>query len=182
MTVDLDRDVYEYLREHSTFEDTVSTVLRRELRLVSTVGTTGGSPSQGSASSPAAPSRGRRIRAHRAPSTGRRRAAGGGRRTRAASGTLLPEREYHRPILEILVEHGGSASKQEVIEEISRRLEGRLTEADLSPLASGGIRWMSRVQFARLRLADRGLIDKDMPRGTWKITADGVRALEEGAV
>lgn len=104
------------------------------------------------------------------------------RRTRAASGTLLPEAAYHRPLLETLVQHGGSASKQQVIDELGRSLEGQLTDADRLPLASGGIRWMSRVQFARLRLADRGFIDKDVPRGTWKITDRGVKALEEGAI
>jgi len=104
------------------------------------------------------------------------------RRTRAASGTLLPETAYHRPLLQTLVEHGGSTSKQTVIDELSRRLNDQLTDADRLPLASGGIRWMSRVQFARLRLADRGFIDKDVPRGIWKITERGVKALEEGAI
>lgn len=104
------------------------------------------------------------------------------KRIRAASGTLLPEAEYHRPILEILAGLGKRAPKQVVIDELGRRLNGRLTEADRDTLSSGVVRWESRAQFARLRLIDRGYLDKRSPRGTWTITAEGIKALEEGKV
>jgi hypothetical protein len=87
-----------------------------------------------------------------------------------------------RPILEALAEAGGSAPKQAVVKAVGVRIDDRLTDADREELESGGIRWQSRIQFARLRLVDRGLISKDAPRGTWAITPDGIKALEEGTI
>jgi hypothetical protein len=52
-------------------------------------------------------------------------------------------------------------------------LGDRLTEADRGTLDSGGIRWHSRVAFARLRMIEEGLLDGDAPRGTWAITDKG---------
>ena len=174
--VELERDVYDYLRGRSTFEDTVSSVLRRELnigietpRSAQTVAAE--QPLHTADTTPPSP-----------PARPARRSAAKGKRTRAAAGTLLPESEYHRPLLEILAEHGGSAPKATVVEELGRRLGGRLTEADTSALKSGGIRWESRAQFARLRLAERGFIEKDAPRGVWAITPEGAKALEENTI
>lgn len=171
ISIQIDADIYDYLKERSTFEDSVSSVLRRELGL--------SEPEQDRGSGEAAkrsnPQRRRRPRARAAASSGQRR-------HRAAAGTLLPESEYHRPILEAITEAGGRAAKQVVIDEVGKRLSERLTEVDREELDSGGIRWQSRIQFARLRLVDRGLIEKNAPRGTWAITEEGSRALEEGRV
>jgi hypothetical protein len=186
VAVDLDLDIYDYLKARSTFEDTVSSVLRRELKLHGKRSVPAAQPSTGEfvdavvhgPSRPATPPRS----AHRVPSRQRRKSSARTKRSRAAAGTLLPELVYHRPILEILVDKGGRAPKQQVIDEVGRRLEGRLTEQDKSPLESGGIRWESRAQFARLRLAQRGLMDKNAPRGVWAITPEGIKALEEETV
>jgi hypothetical protein len=165
--VDVDRDVYDYLRSKSTFEDTFSTVLRRELGLEE-ISADNGRKAGVSAE---------KAR-KRAPTT---RKARGKRSTRprAAAGTLLPEGEYYRPILEILLENGGRLPKQAVIDELGRRLHDRFTDADQDTLESGGVRWQSRAQFARLRLAERRFIDKNAPRGTWAITEEGEKAVEE---
>ena len=87
-----------------------------------------------------------------------------------------------RPILEVIAQAGGQAPKQVVMEEVGERLGDRLTEADREELDSGGIRWQSRIQFARLRLVDRGLIAKTASRGVWALTSEGAKALEEGTV
>jgi hypothetical protein len=181
-------DIYEFLKERSTFEDTVSSVLRRELGLPDPV------LSDSDDATATSTDRGGHSIADDAPARQPRQVARGQRRTtrgkaksdaeaqRAAAGTLLPESEYHRPILEILAEQGGSAPKQVVIDEVGRRLDGQLTAADRDELKSGGIRWQSRAQFARLRLAERGLIDKQAPRGIWVITPEGTTALEKGKI
>lgn len=187
--IPVELDVYEYLKGKSTFEDTPSTVLRRELRLPSLAnGATDDDEDPASwvageeatfdpgLSRLGSPSR--TLVAER-PKTRKNSKT---KRSRAAAGTLLPESEYHRPILEILSDHGGSAPKQVVIDEVGKRLADRLTEVDRDELDSGGIRWQSRTQFARLRLADRGLIDKNAPRGTWAITPEATKALAKGTV
>jgi predicted CopG family antitoxin len=92
---------------------------------------------------------------------------------RAAPGSILPEREYWRPILEVLMERGGSAHANDVIEEVGRRLEGRLMPKDLEDLKIGEVRWRNRVRFARLRMKEQGLLSDSSARGIWEMTAKG---------
>ncbi|MGQ0623244.1 MAG: winged helix-turn-helix domain-containing protein [Sporichthyaceae bacterium] len=103
------------------------------------------------------------------------------KRIRAASGTLLPEERYERPLLRALVDAGGQASYRDVVVAVGKDLEGELLPADFENLSSGTIRWQSRLQFVRLRLIERGYLDKNAPRGVWGITEAGRTALENGA-
>jgi hypothetical protein len=96
---------------------------------------------------------------------------------RAPFGALLPEKEYERPILEVLVEAGGSAPSREVTKAVGERVTGRLTPLDRQTLASGEIRWANRVHFTRLRMVEQGLLKKGSPRGIWEITEKGRTAL-----
>ena len=175
--VPIDLDIYEYLKSRSTFEDTVSTVLRRELKLPSPAEDSGPTATKSltvasaGGDKPATSQQASRQATRQRP-----------KRRRAAAGTLLPESEYMRPILEVIAQAGGQAPKQLIMEEVGERLGDRLTEADREELDSGGIRWQSRIQFARLRLVDRGLIDKTASRGVWALTSEGIKALEEGVV
>jgi Mrr N-terminal domain len=92
---------------------------------------------------------------------------------RARAGTILPEEEYMLPLLEVLQQHGGRAPAREVIEEVGLRVADRLTTLDKEIVHSGGVRWRNRVQFARLRLIDRGFLKKASPKGLWEITQEG---------
>ncbi len=92
------------------------------------------------------------------------------RAERAPTGAILPEREYIQPLLKVLHERGGRAPAREVIEEVGRRLDDKLTPLDKQPVSSGGVRWQNRVQFTRLRLIDRGLLKRQSPRGLWELT------------
>lgn len=102
------------------------------------------------------------------------------KRTRAASGTLLPEERYELPLLRALVADGGQAAYREIQDFVERELNDRLLPADFEKLSSGTIRWQSRLQFVRLRLIERGLLDKNAPRGVWRITEEGRTALIKG--
>jgi hypothetical protein len=93
--------------------------------------------------------------------------------TRAPAGALLAEDEYEIPMLEALVELGGSAPSRQVIERVGKILDSKLTPLDREPLISGGIRWQSRVQFVRLRLIQQGLMIKETGRGVWAISDSG---------
>ena len=94
-------------------------------------------------------------------------------RTRAPAGSLLPEAEYEIPMLEALVDLGGSAPSRDVVGLVGKKLGGRLTELDRSALASGGVRWENRLQFVRLRLINQGLMVKKTGRGIWAISEAG---------
>jgi Mrr N-terminal domain len=95
------------------------------------------------------------------------------RKSRATPGSILPEGEYWRPILSIIVEAGGSAPASDVIEGLGRRLKSVLTPRDLEPLNMGEVRWRNRARFARLRMTQQGLLSKTSHRGIWEITDAG---------
>lgn len=103
------------------------------------------------------------------------------KRTRAARGTLLPEDRYEAPLLRALVEAGGQAAYREVVDAVGRELKSEFMPADFENLDSGSVRWQSRIQFVRLRLIERGYLDRETPRGIWGITDLGRKALAEAS-
>jgi hypothetical protein len=203
-TIRVSDDVYEHLQQHAEpFVDTPDSVLRRLLGLegqepqeqsadersssakavqgtrsaqdrpsVATARTNGAGDVSGSASSPA------RART-------RRRSANKGdaaRPARAPRGSLLNENAYEVPILHVLVERGGRAGKNEVLDALEPLLGDELTELDRTPLASGEIRWRNRAQFVRLRLVQRGEMKADSPRGIWELAEAGRSRVEDSGV
>jgi hypothetical protein len=171
--VDLDADVFEYLKSKAEpFVDTPSTVLRRLLGLAE--------PSQAS--------EGAKAFEPRLPTANPRAAArktskkhGGHRpRTRAAAGTILPEDQYVQPLLRALDKAGGRAPYREIADAVGSLMKDQFLPADLELLDSGGVRWQSRLQFVRLRLVERGLLERNSPRGIWELSDAGHRALKEG--
>ena len=88
-------------------------------------------------------------------------------------GSRLPQADYELPILEVLVDLGGSAPSSRVVEQVGKKLQDKLTGVDFTRVKSGETRWENRVRFARLMLKNRGEIRKDSPHGTWEITQEG---------
>ena len=77
------------------------------------------------------------------------------------------------PILEALIELGGSAPSSRVIELAGKKLKRQLTQVDFTRVKSGEMRWENRARFARLMLRKLGQIAEDSPHGTWEITDAG---------
>jgi hypothetical protein len=157
-TIEIDDDVMGVLEKKAQpFTDTPNSVLRRLLGLDSE--THGG---RKSLTRERPPRRNRRTHADKRD-----------KGERAPTGTILPEEEYVAPLLQVLHDRGGRAPAREVIDEVGRMLADRLTTLDKEPVSSGGVRWQNRVQFARLRLLERGLLKRNSPRGVWEITGKG---------
>lgn len=99
---------------------------------------------------------------------------------RLRKGLRTPDAEYVRPILESLVELGGSARIGDVLDRVYRKMRPILNEHDLAPLPSDQDtpRWRNAAQWVRYGLAQQGLIRSDSPRGTWEISDEGRRWLE----
>jgi hypothetical protein len=104
----------------------------------------------------------------------------GGESSRAPTGAALPVEDFMEPILKALNEAGGRAATRAVIDRVGELLEERLTAIDRKRLASGGLRWESRVQFARLRMVQSGLLKADSPRGVWELAHRGRQAIGNG--
>lgn len=162
--IEIDDEVFELLKANAEpFVDTPNAVLRRLLGLAPAAKATQEPISRN------APRPNKRKKPAKAPAP---------KRARAASGTLLPEQEYEMPLLQALVDAGGQAPYRDVVDAVGRQLKDRLMPADLENLSSGAVRWQSRLQFVRLRLIEKGLLDKNAPRGVWGITNAGRTAFE----
>lgn len=99
-------------------------------------------------------------------------------------GLRTPEDAYRRPILEALVELGGSALIDKVLELVYEKMKDRLNEYDLQPLPSSPkqSRWRNTAQWCRKTMVSEGLLKPDSPRGVWEITDAGrEQVLEKGA-
>lgn len=165
-TIEIDEDVFSYLKSKAEpFVDTPNSVLRRELRIDVR------SSEPAIASESPAPASTAKVNVNR-PKT--KPVKDKPKRTRAASGTLLPEERYERPLLKALADTPtGQAPYRDVVEAVGNELKDELMAADFENLTSGAVRWQSRLQFVRLRLIERGMLDKDAPRGVWGITDEG---------
>lgn len=101
---------------------------------------------------------------------GRRRS-----RARLPSGLRTPEDAFRRPILETLVELGGSAPIGEVLSRVEQKMKDVLNEYDREPLPSGprSVRWRNTAQWCRNTLVREGLMKGDSPYGVWEISGAG---------
>jgi hypothetical protein len=168
-TIRIDEDVFRALQQRAVaFVDTPNDVLRRVLGLQDS-DTRDGLLKSAMPPRPAVPSADHGLRPKTQHSSRRKR----GKRSRAAAGTILPESEYVAPLLQALIELGGRAPANTVIDRVGKQLDGRLTESDRETLGSGVLRWKNRVQFVRLRLVREGLMADSAGRGVWEITASG---------
>lgn len=98
---------------------------------------------------------------------------------RANPGSILPEREYWKPILNIIIEAGGSAAASDVIDAVGERMKDAFKARDLDHLKMGEVRWRNRARFARLRMTERGLLSGTSHRGVWEITDAGRKYLAD---
>lgn len=170
--IELDDEVFNHLKSKAEpFVDTPNTVLRRLLGLDT------GSPAADDVVQlmPVASASTRAKSNAKVTKTSKKKTtrAAAQKRPRAQSGTLLPEARYEHPLLKALVDAGGQAPYRDIVEAVGRQLKDDLMPADFENLSSGSVRWQSRLQFVRLRLIERGYLDKNAPRGVWSVTEAG---------
>ncbi|WP_322818828.1 winged helix-turn-helix domain-containing protein [Tepidiforma sp.] len=94
-------------------------------------------------------------------------------------GLRTQEDEFRRPILEALVELGGSAPIGDVLDKVGAKMRGILKEHDYEPLRSAPRtpRWRNTAQWCRNTLVKEGLMKHGSPEGVWEITEEGRRWL-----
>ncbi len=97
---------------------------------------------------------------------------------RLPKGTATPRSAYRQPILQVLIEMGGSGRMSDVLMRVEQVLRGRLKQVDYEPLPSDGIqRWTKSAQWTRYSLVKEGLLKSNSPQGIWEITEEGSNAL-----
>ena len=83
--------------------------------------------------------------------------------------------EFYRPILQALMDLGGSAKMRNVLDRVAELMKNKLKPVDHEPLPSDSeaIRWRNTAQWARYILVKNKLLKSDSPHGIWEITPEG---------
>lgn len=97
------------------------------------------------------------------------------RPSRGRAGDKLPEKEFRRPLMEVLYELGGGAPVGELRPILKERLEPRLRPGDYKPVSTGDPRWWNAACWARSGLKKDGYIRDDSPKGHWELSEKGMR-------
>ena len=102
-------------------------------------------------------------------------------RGRLARGLRTPEGAFRKPILQALVEFGGSAPAHTVLARVEQMVKQQLSQYDYEPVPSSPreIRWWNTARWCRKILVNEGFLKSDSPRGIWEITELGRRELEK---
>jgi len=89
--------------------------------------------------------------------------------------TPSPRRNYARPILRALVELGGSAKTNKVLNAVYRSMDdaNELRQVDKSRRSDGQFYWKNRSQDMRRELIHRGFMLSDSELGLWEIADVG---------
>jgi hypothetical protein len=98
---------------------------------------------------------------------------------REANGKKTPQKEFRGPLLDTLVELGGSARTSDIRLAMEPKVAASLTEADRAPVSTGEPRWWNATCWERSTCVQEGLIESGTPRGIWAITPKG-RAHQTG--
>ena len=105
----------------------------------------------------------------------------GGSSKKLKRGLRTHEDEYRIPLLQALVDLGGSSDLHSVIDRVGEIMKPILNEYDYTPINSDPDtpRWRNSTQWVRFSLVKEGFMSSDSPAGTWEITEAGRQWLAE---
>lgn len=95
-------------------------------------------------------------------------------KSRLKRGLRTPEEKFILPILEALVELGGEAHASDVLKLVHAKMKNILNTYDYEDLSSNNQkRWENTAQWVKYKMVEEGLLDRNVPRGVWRITEKG---------
>lgn len=96
-------------------------------------------------------------------------------------GLRTPNEAFFLPILQALVQLGGSGRVQAVLEVVEEIMGDQLNKYDYQSIPSDPkiIRWRNNANWARWKLVQEGFLANDSPRGIWEITDAGRQRVRE---
>jgi Mrr N-terminal domain len=94
-------------------------------------------------------------------------------------GKKLPQKEFRMPLMETLLELGGSAHVSEIRKAMERKMAPLLTEADYQSVSSGEERWWNAICWERADLVREGLFRDYSKRGVWELSEKGKSLVRE---
>ena len=99
------------------------------------------------------------------------------RTPRLRRGAKTPQEEFKEPILKALIELGGEGKTRDVLQRVERLMRAKLLPIDYEKYDDGLEKWDKTAQWTRIELIDEGLMDRNAPRGIWKISELGCKAI-----
>lgn len=100
------------------------------------------------------------------------------RKKKSGRQTSVPD--YYIPLLETLIEMGGSGKAKDVVDKIGEKMKHKLTDSDRERLKTRAVlRWRNTAEWARNTLKEKGLLKGDSPRGIWEISEKGRKYYEK---
>ncbi|MBN1190807.1 MAG: winged helix-turn-helix domain-containing protein [Dehalococcoidales bacterium] len=98
---------------------------------------------------------------------------------RLEKGLRTPTDAFRRPILETLLESGGSAPVSTVLVIVGEKMKNILNDYDRQPLPSQPniTRWNNNAQWCRYTLVQEGLLKSTSATGIWEISEKGRTSL-----
>jgi hypothetical protein len=95
-------------------------------------------------------------------------------KSRLKRGLRTPEEKFILPILEALIELGGEAHARDVLKLVHAKMKDILNTYDYEDLSSNNQkRWENTTQWVKYKMVEEGLLDRNVPRGVWRITEKG---------
>lgn len=97
----------------------------------------------------------------------------------------LPQKEFHGPLMDVLLEMGGEARTAELQPLMKKRMSHLLGPRDFEHVSSGDPRWWNAVCWARNDLRKEGFLRSDSQHGVWELSEKGIseaRKRSEGGV
>lgn len=100
---------------------------------------------------------------------------GEGEDRKLQKGVRTSEDAYYRPILQSLLDLGGSGRTSAVLDLVGKKMKVVLKQVDFEPLNTqpNEPRWRNTAKWARNTLVQDGRMSPDSPHGVWAITEKG---------
>ena len=98
--------------------------------------------------------------------------------TRRAS-NVTRQKEFWKPMLQSIVDHGGRARAEEVVRDVEKKMKDKLKPGDYEPNLDGAAKWIKAVHYQRLAMVHDGMLSRHSPYGVWEITDSGKQWLEK---
>ena len=90
----------------------------------------------------------------------------------------LPQKEFRKPLLEVLYELGGSVRVIDLRPAMRNRMMSAFLPGDLEHVSTGEERWWNATCWERSNLIKEGFLRDDSPRGTWELSEQGIGHVE----
>ena len=87
-----------------------------------------------------------------------------------------PEDRFYHPILDAVIEAGGAAREEDILNRVGEMVKDSLNPVDLNPVPNGDPQvpvWRITSLWARGSLVQSGLMKVDSKKKTWEITDKG---------